>query len=119
MVDDEATFAAVVCEALAEGGHHVEMASDGHAALARIEQQEFDLIISDLRMPGMGGERLHRALETDYPHLAGRLLLTTGDTVGEEVESLAARTGLEILHKPFELDELRSRVRARLDPHES
>ena len=46
--------------------------------------------------------------------LSGAVLLTTGDTFGDEAEEVLARTGLEVLSKPFDLDELRRRVRARM-----
>ena len=49
------------------------------------------------------------------PHVGdGALLLTTGDTVSDEPHVLAERAGAELLHKPFDLDELRRRVRGRL-----
>jgi hypothetical protein len=42
------------------------------------------------------------------------MLLTSGDTVGQGFRDLVAGSGLELLHKPFDLDELRQRVRRRL-----
>jgi hypothetical protein len=65
-------------------------------------------------MPGMSGERLYEELGRIEPGLSRRVLLTTGDTFGSAPEEVGARTGLEVLSKPFDLAELRRRVRARL-----
>ena len=77
-------------------------------------ESEFDLVISDVKMPGMNGERLHEELGKVQPGLSRRMLLTTGDTLGTQPAEIAARTGLDVLSKPFDLEELRRRVRARL-----
>ena len=72
------------------------------------------MIITDLRMPVMDGERFSEALRARRPELASRILLTTGDTLGERAADVAERTGLEVLRKPFDLDDLRARVRDRI-----
>jgi two-component system NtrC family sensor kinase len=114
VVDDEPELARLICETLAEDGHHVESASDGNAALARVRERPFDLIVSDLHMPGMGGERLYEELRRVRPELGRRLLLISGDTVGDAPEAVAERTGLPLLHKPFDVEGLRRVVRERL-----
>ncbi|MCP3978696.1 MAG: response regulator [bacterium] len=115
VVDDEESLANMICEVLTEDGHQAQTASNGHEALKHMGRDDFDLIISDVRMPGMGAERLYDEIRRSRPEFQERLLLTTGDTVGSEPEHLVERTGLELLHKPFDLDQLRRRVRAKLD----
>jgi len=114
VVDDELPFAQVVAEALGRDGHQTAVAGDGRAALRKMKDEQFDLVISDLKMPGMGGERLHEEIERIRPGFTGRMLLTTGDTLSAEPEELSRRTGLEILHKPIDLELLRRRVRMKL-----
>jgi len=114
VVDDEPELARLICEALAEDGHRTVSVADGHEALARIRAEEFELIISDVKMPGMGGERLHDELRRHRADLARCLLLTSGDTVGDGAQETAERTGLPLLHKPFDVERLRRVVRERL-----
>jgi DNA-binding NtrC family response regulator len=106
----------MICEALAEDGHRALHVGDGRKALALIkdDSRRFDLIISDIKMPGMGAEPLFRELRKTRPEMAARFLLTTGDTVGEATESFIESNRLPLLRKPFDLDNLRETVRARL-----
>ena len=115
VVDDEEPVARLICDALAVDGHETRRAGDGREALARLAEAEYDLIISDIKMPAMDGERFSEELSRTRPGMARRLVLTTGDTLSDEPDEIVARTGLEVLHKPFDLDELRRLVRARLD----
>lgn len=116
VVDDETALAQMICEALAADGHTVVPASDPAEAMARIAQERFDLVVSDLKMPGLGAERLHREIARLRPGLENRLLITTGDTVSREPEALAVRIGAGLLHKPFGPDDVRRVVRASLRP---
>ena len=65
-------------------------------------------------MPGIGGEKLHEELGKLRPELSRRMLLTTGDTLDRQPDEISRRTGLDVLSKPFDLEELRRKVRARL-----
>jgi DNA-binding response OmpR family regulator len=114
VVEDEQALGRLICEALATEGHTSEHVRDAEGALDRLARAGVDLVISDLRMPGMNGDGLHEQIERRHPHLARRLLLTTGDTLSEEAAGLARRTGLGVLHKPFDVEDLCRRVRALL-----
>lgn len=114
VVGDDQTLSRMICESLASDGIHAEAVSDGAQALACIARQHFDLVISDLKMPDMNGERLHEGLSESHPGLARRIVWTTGDTLGSAAEALANRTGCPLLHKPFDLADLRRLVRESL-----
>jgi len=114
VVDDDPSVARLICDALELEGHVTRRAADGKVALRRLAESEFDLIVSDVKMPGMSGEQLHVELQRTCPHMAKRMVLTTGDTLGVSSHELGRRTGLEVLRKPFDVDELRRRVRTRL-----
>jgi DNA-binding response OmpR family regulator len=105
--------ARVIREALEADGHSVRWAPDGPRALGLAAEARFDLVISDVRMPGMDAEALVTELGRTHG-LADRVLLTTGDVVGAQHEALGDRLGAEVLYKPFDLEELRARVRAKL-----
>jgi len=114
VVDDDEPVARLICEALAKDGLVFCRVRDGREALDRLAAERFDLIVCDVKMPDMNGEKLHAELERTRPALARLVLWTTGDTLGPEPEALARRTDLDLLTKPFDLDDLRDRVRRRL-----
>jgi two-component system NtrC family sensor kinase len=114
VVEDEAALSQMLCEALGREGHRVDAASDGRQALERLAAERYDLIISDMRMPGMDASSLVAEIDRLHPGLRDRLLLITGDTVSPDPEAFASREGLELLLKPFDLDDLCRRVRLRL-----
>jgi signal transduction histidine kinase/CheY-like chemotaxis protein len=114
VVDDEEPLAQMICESLREQGHEAIYAPDAAAALDATEARPFDLVIADLRMPGVGGEALFELLTERHPLLADRLLLTTGDTAGDAIEQVGARTGCAVLAKPFDVETLHRAVRERL-----
>ncbi len=117
VVDDEAEFAGLLCEALATEGHTCVSATCAQEALRQLPDGSFDLIISDLKMPGMDGRRFREALLAN-DEAGPKLLWVTGDTLSPETDELERRTGVPILRKPFELEELRRRVREQLDDAE-
>ena len=114
VVDTEAALAALICEALAAEGHLTVAAHDASEALARLADEPFDLVVSDVGLPGLAGDRLARELQRVRPDPSRRILLTTGDWVSREPEAVAKRADAGLLRKPFELDELRRVVRTRL-----
>ena len=116
VADPEVALAELICEALATDGHEAVAARDADDALARLTEEPFDLVISDALLPGLPAERLTGAIERHRPELRDRVLLTTGDWVGGEPEAVARRFGIELLRKPFEIDELRWAVRRQLAP---
>jgi len=114
VADPEIALAELICEALAGDGHEAVAARDADDALARLEAEHFDLVISDALLPGLPADRLEDAIERHCPELKDRVLLTTGDWIGGEPEEAAKRHRAELLRKPFEIDELRWAVRRQL-----
>ena len=68
VVDDDAGARAVLTAFLAQEGHRVETAGNGLEALEVLTGRSYDVILSDLRMPGMGGDELYRRIERGWPH---------------------------------------------------
>jgi len=114
VVDDEEALARLVAEALDEDGHSTVPVLGRAEALERLEREHFDLVICDLKMPGPAVERLRDEMERLRPGMGRRLLLITGDTLSAEPEDLARREGFPLLHKPFDLEDLRRAVRGQL-----
>jgi two-component system NtrC family sensor kinase len=107
VVDDEPHVLHFMEATLQAWGHAVETAVDGTEALHRATRGDLDLVISDLRMPTLGGREFYEALRERAPEMAARLVFSTGDTVRDDTLAFLERLGRPWLHKPFRLAELR------------
>ncbi len=106
-VDDERSVTMLLNRALTAQGHDVDIANDGAEALRMIFLNEYDAILLDVRMPGLGGAEVFRSIQVLRPDLAGRVLFITGDTVSPDTRTFLEQTRVDVLHKPFSLEELR------------
>lgn len=110
MVEDESTIRDVMrrwCDRQKVG---LTLATDGERALEAIRDAEFDVVLLDLRMPGMDGRTLFRTLERERPELAARVVFVTGDAVTGGTRDFLQRAGRPVLHKPFDLRTLAERL---------
>jgi PAS domain S-box-containing protein len=114
VVDDESGIAGVVAEALQLDGHTVETVAEGKAALEKLQKQDYDVILSDIRMPELDGPGLYRALEERHPHLLQRIIFLTGDTLSPGTREFLEQTGVPCLSKPFALSDVRDIVQRAL-----
>jgi len=87
VVDDEAPFRALLRDVLEEAGHAVTEARDGAEAMALVARQEFDLILTDRRMPKVDGLELVRRLRA-RPHAPPVVVITAHGTIPEAVEAV-------------------------------
>ncbi len=111
VVDDEPHILHYLSATLEAWGHEVVTAMDGQAGLERAVAEPFDLIISDLRMPRVGGQQFFTDLTRHAPAAVQRLAFTTGDTVRGDTLTFLETSGRPCLHKPFSLTELRALLR--------
>ncbi len=107
VVEDEIEVQNVVGEVLAEEGYDVDAVGTGEAALEAVALRPYDVVISDLRLPGVGGQTLVKEIIHRWPRLAKRIILLTGEP-GE------ARDSLPVIHKPFQLTDIVEAVEARI-----
>jgi two-component system NtrC family sensor kinase len=110
VVDDELVIIDVLYQALRMDGHRVDTAINGATALRKMQAERYDLIISDLKMPGMSGQELYERISGEDPELARRIVFSTGDVVSSETRNFLERTGARYVQKPFEIDSIRSLV---------
>ena len=114
VVDDEALIAQLVADMLAGEGYDVDTAPNGIVALERIAGKDYDLILSDLRMPELDGLGFYRELEAQQPELLRRFVFITGTTEHAEYRGLLSDLTAPVLTKPFDLTELQRIARERL-----
>jgi DNA-binding NarL/FixJ family response regulator len=114
VVDDEPNLLRAVAACLKAEGYEVSTARSGYEALMHLAQSVPDLIISDIRMPGMDGYKLARQLRASQrTALVPIVFLTAKDDTADRIEGF--RAGIDAyLTKPFEPDELIAVVRGIL-----
>jgi CheY-like chemotaxis protein len=111
IVDDEADVAEVLAAIAARAGYEVEVAANGREAVERLGLRDYDVILSDLRMPQMDGPALFEWIGREKPHLALRIGFVTGDTHSDLAARFVETCGRPVLEKPFS----GARVRALLE----
>jgi PAS domain S-box-containing protein len=101
IVEDETEIAEMLSEILRTYGHRTHIAADGRIGLDCALAEEFDAVLSDIRLPHMDGLDLYRALQRQRPGLIPRLAFITGDTLSPDIQSFLTETGAVCLEKPF------------------
>jgi two-component system NtrC family sensor kinase len=114
IVDDEEAVGSLLSRLLSQLGHSTTVVTSGAAALQAIEEQSFDLVLADIKMPGMSGFELYQALRERTPDLAARMIFITGDTLTAATQARLAQIGNPYLAKPFAIDRLEATVHTML-----
>jgi len=113
LVDDETPLREVMAERLSEQGFRVEQAGSGEEALARLSDFAFDILITDLRLPGADGRQVLDEAFARYPDIIA-LVITGFGTLREAVE--VTRLGAEgFITKPFQFEELLHELDAAIE----
>ena len=108
VVDDEQIVLSLVCDTLDEEGYQVESASNGMEALEKIKEKEFDLIITDIRMPHMSGIELVKQTREKYPDIS--VIFMTGYANLNTAKDAIKQGAVDYIMKPFEIHEMRQAV---------
>ena len=116
VIDDEPTIRVALRRFFSRMGWEVTEAADGNAAIALLVgapgeavsgAQSFEMVLSDIRMPGLNGIQLYERLKTARPDIVRRLVFSTGDVDGLETSDFVSTVGCPVVQKPFMLSELR------------
>jgi DNA-binding response OmpR family regulator len=116
VVDDEGELVSALAERLTLRGFCARGVTSGAAALACLGEQRFDVVLVDVKMPGLGGFDLVRAIKARWP--AQPVVLLTGYTSVEDVAAGDALRVAAYLLKPVDIDELSGALRAAAAAHE-
>src|SRR5215510_1712137 len=113
VVDDEKFIREILAEFLGMEGYLVRTAEDGSSALAELGRSHYDLVISDLKMPRMGGMELLEAITKVAPH-ALTVIMTGFGTVETAIDAMK-RGAYDYILKPFKVEEVTMIVQRGLE----
>jgi two-component system KDP operon response regulator KdpE len=111
VVDDDPQIRRVLRTTLVAQGYEIDDARSGEEALDRVREENFDLVILDMNMPGMGGLETCRYLRSGSG--VAIIMLTVRDSEADKVQALDAGAD-DFISKPFGFPELLARIRAAL-----
>ncbi len=112
IIDDDREMGALIRKVLRRENYTVHVADNGRQGILLLQRQSFDLIISDLRMPGMSGLELIRAAKKIAPKTPLILITAFGD-IQTYLEALGAGA-FDYINKPLKMRDLRQSIRKAL-----
>lgn len=113
VIDDEPVIREGVRRILESESFHVETFAGGHAALERIKQEAFDLVITDLKMPGISGMEVLKAIKEIQPDLP--VIFITGYSSVDSAVEVMKLGAVDYIAKPFTPEEMLSTVKLALE----
>ena len=114
VVEDKPGIAKLCLRTLSEEGFQVDIAVNGWVALEMWKRKDYDLCISDIRIPRMNGIELFRQLATECPEAVNKFIFTTGDILNGNIKIFLEETMRPCLPKPFAPENLRALVKTAL-----
>ncbi|HKP54200.1 MAG TPA: response regulator transcription factor [Chloroflexia bacterium] len=109
VIDDDLSIRELIAYALGDEGYQVDQASDGEAALEQIDRQHPDIILLDMKMPGIDGWEFAKLYRERYDQRAPIIVVTAAKDAAQRGSTAEAAS---YLSKPFDLDMLIGRVSA-------
>jgi len=116
VIDDDESMRDSCRQALARKAGRIEVAEDGLTGLGILEKEAFDLVILDLRMPGLSGMEVLNRIKQEYPEVV--VVVITGYATVESAVEAMRRGAYDFLPKPFTPESLRAIVDRALDRRE-
>ena len=114
VVDDDEGARNLIVSSLRADGHDVESSSSGLEALRLVARQWYDLIVSDLKMPGLDGPNLYSEITRRWPTGHPHVLFVSGFGATSEYDGFLKVIRAPVLAKPFKVRDLRRAIRRML-----
>jgi two-component system NtrC family sensor kinase len=114
VVDADEKNLALLQEILHHLGHDADESSSVQQALRKIASRDYDLIITDMHLPGMDGLDLYQRLKVLRPGLAQRVIFISGRILKEGVDSFFEQVGCALIRKPFSVADIEMGMRQAL-----
>jgi PAS domain S-box-containing protein len=115
VVDDEPMILDLIVDLFHDQQVHVDTAGNGSEACRKIGQREYDVVLTDVRMPEMNGLDLYAEIVEMRPEMKGRVIFMTGDLIDEEISVFLARVEAVSLPKPLEIPAVLAAVAETLE----
>jgi DNA-binding response OmpR family regulator len=113
IVDDEESIRNILSRRLKSEGYYCETAADGIEALSKASKKNFDLVLTDIKMPMMSGIEMLSRIQTEHPDISVLMITAVVDTkTAVEAMKMGA---YDYVTKPFDLDDLNIRVKRALE----
>jgi PAS domain S-box-containing protein len=113
VVDDEPGVRELLGKVMMEMGHSIDVISDAGAAMEIVGAGTiYDVILADIRMPGMNGVELCTLIMRKNPEMKNRIIVITGDVMGTDIKEFLNTNKLACLAKPFDIKLLKEQVQA-------
>ena len=109
-IDDEQSILDILMNALQQEGHQVDVASNGRTGLSKVKASDYDLIITDIKMPDFDGRRFYEEVKKYNEDLAKKIIFTTGDLANPETEAFLDRVKQPCIPKPFDLEDVKQTI---------
>jgi CheY-like chemotaxis protein len=116
ITDDDVLILKLMSVFLKKEGYRVDTATDGRSCLKKIDENAYDVLITDMIMDDIKGDKLIEHLEERDKKILKKVILCTGDVLEQEDSRCYEAKGIRILYKPFELSELRDMIEDVLNP---
>jgi CheY-like chemotaxis protein len=114
LIDDEPGFVSALAQLLRHDGSTVDTAANGHAALTHLQAHHYDVVLCDLRMPGLDGAEFYTILRQQHAYLRHRVLFLTGDTLGADSTAFLEQCGQPWIYKPCDAAAIRHAMQQML-----
>ncbi len=113
IAEDDESLRKVLAFQLGEAGYETAAAADGEAARAKLQREDFDLVLTDLKMPGMSGIELLSWVKEHYPHTQV-IVITAFGTIDDAVRAMK-EGAFDFITKPVNRDQLQVAVAKALE----
>jgi CheY-like chemotaxis protein len=114
VIDDDDSILAILKKALSQEYMDVQFASSARRAVQLLSQGDYDLILSDIRMPEFDGKQMFEFLDQHMPEYRARVVFLTGDTGNPETMAFLNEMQCTYLPKPIDIPKLLEILRRRL-----
>ena len=118
VVDDEEMILDLYHHLLTQLGFRCDLVKSGNDALDRLNKKVYDLIIADVKIPRMSGKRFYSLVQQSHPPLSKRFIFVTGDAVDKKTHQFIESNHLDVLYKPFVLNQLEQIIQRVLNKGE-
>jgi CheY-like chemotaxis protein len=110
VVDDDTIVQEFLTKVLGEEGHEVAIVANGEDALERLGSEDYDVILLDIKLPGMSGIELYKYMQKAVKSLARRVVFITGDVMNKDTMDFLSRTRAPYITKPFDGEQIKNDV---------